>query len=75
MCLLRQMAVTIMLLLYKLGNRVIDEELLSCLPFLSPFPSIPRSVGNEDNTDVNHLYYAKHFTCISYVVGVFLFSR
>lgn len=56
------------------------QSLRGGVTFLSPFPSIPHSFGNEDNTDVNHLYMPStfhvlphYFLCCRYIF-IFIFQ-
>lgn len=68
------MAVTIMPLLSKLGNRVIDEELLSYLPFPQFLVLLVMRITQMSITYICQALYM-YYLIISYDVGVFLFSR
>lgn len=68
------MAVTIMPLLSKLGNRVTDEELLSYLPFPQFLILLVMRITQMLITYICQALYMYNLI-ISYVVGVFLFSR
>lgn len=66
------MAVTIMPLLYKLGNRVLEEELLSCLPFPQFLILLVMRITQMSITYICQALYM-YYLIISYVVGIFLF--
>ena len=67
------MAVTIMPLLSKLGNRVKDEELHSYLPFPQFLVLLVMRITQMSITYICQALYM-YYLIISYVVGVFLFS-